>query len=170
MAGLNLNRKTMENKLIPMTDFTLQKCKFLEIESNDDLKLNMESHFALLSIRRYAQFLKQPLALWMFIPVDENNVPLEFIEYEAWTGSDEEYNEYTHKYFEAKNKVLFEGFEIEQSKSRIGFYLPEYNCIDYSIVQNNFSSPSKWLTTIEDLIIYSGLILTATAIKSIYGS
>ncbi|HAY3545138.1 TPA: hypothetical protein JRX92_003540 [Elizabethkingia anophelis] len=37
----------------------------------------MESHFALLSIRRYAQFLKPPLALWMFIACDEDGKPLE---------------------------------------------------------------------------------------------
>ncbi|WP_277496804.1 hypothetical protein [Elizabethkingia anophelis] len=157
----------MENKLIPMTDFVLQEFKRWENKETPDYQSTGKY---VLGTKIYASFLKQPLTLGMFIPVDENNVPLEFIEYEAWTGSDEEYNEYTHKYFEAKNKVLFEGFEIEQSKSRIGFYLPEYNCIDYSIVQNNFSSPSKWLTTIEDLIIYSGLILTATAIKSISGS
>lgn len=51
--------------------------EFIGIESNDDLKLNMESHFALLSIRRYAQFLKPPLALWMFIACDEDGKPLE---------------------------------------------------------------------------------------------
>lgn len=100
-----------------MTEFTLQKCKFLETESNDDLKLNMESHFALLSIRRYAQFLKQPLELWMLIPCDENNMPLK---------EPESYNMYLDLaiapanswtkicklYREAKSRVLFEGFKL----------------------------------------------------------
>ncbi|MCT4153225.1 hypothetical protein HZP59_18510 [Elizabethkingia anophelis] len=110
----------MENKLIPMTDFTLQKCKFLEIESNDDLKLNMESHFALLSIRRYAQFLKQPLALWMFVPCDENNVPLEkpVAPKNFWESDEQDsqlwaqYQYDIDMYEKAKSRVIFEGFRI----------------------------------------------------------
>ncbi|MDV3583429.1 hypothetical protein CMU85_18170 [Elizabethkingia anophelis] len=137
----------------------------MNIEMFNDCR---EDDFAV--VYNYTSFLKTPLRLGMFTPVDENNKPLEFIEYEAWTGSDNHYNEYMKMYLESCEHVLFEGFEVEKSKSRIGFYLPEYNYIDYSIVQNNFSSPSKYLTTIEDLIIYSGLTLTETAIKQIYGS
>ncbi|HFI4796469.1 TPA: hypothetical protein ACGQK4_002188 [Elizabethkingia anophelis] len=146
----------MENKLVPMTEFVLS---ILNNTSPNNFVKGVES------IRAYAEFLKQPLELWMFIPCDENNVPLMKPDY---LGGEtyKRWNDYDY----AKSRVLFEGFEIEQSKSRIGFYLPEYNCIDYSIVQNNFSSPSKYLTTIEDLIIYSGLTLTETAIKQIYGS
>ncbi|WP_395765199.1 hypothetical protein [Elizabethkingia anophelis] len=140
-----------------MTDFVLNSAK--------DQKHRRDKYDDIYS---YADFLKQPLALWMVVPCDENNVPLEFIEYEAWTGSDEEYNKHTHKYFEAKERVLFEGFEIEMSKNRVDIYLSNYNHISYSRIQNNFSSPSKLLTTIEDLVMYSGLTLTETAIKSIY--
>ncbi|KUY28046.1 hypothetical protein [Elizabethkingia ursingii] len=162
----------MENKLISMTDFVLSKERasgyyesqidFYDGECKD--KAN---------IIAYAQFLKQPLALWMFVPCDENNVSLEEPTSIKWVYGCEQYFEQDKawkEYKKAKSRVLFEGFEIEKSKSRIGFYLAEYNYIDYSIVQNNFSSPSKYLTTIEDLIIYSGLTLTETAIKSIYGS
>ncbi|MYZ60739.1 hypothetical protein EH151_12665 [Elizabethkingia anophelis] len=100
-----------------MTEFTLQKCKFLEIESNDDLKLNRESHFALLSIRRYAQFLKQLLALWMFVPCDENNVPLEepiysITNYGASPEAFKRFEEDRKKFEQAKSRVLFEGFKV----------------------------------------------------------
>lgn len=153
----------MENKLIPMTDF---------VQMQLDTKQS-SSEFKEV-IKNYNQFLKQSLALWMFVPCDQNgNILSEPQMIEKRLGFDETEIDYNYAevevYKKAKERVLFEGFEIEKSKSRIGFYLPEYNCIDYSIVQNNFSSPSKWLTIIEDLIIYSGLTLTETA-KQIYGS
>lgn len=156
----------MENKLIPMTTFVVEQPTTYEWGAI------IPQYRLYQNILKYAQFLKQPLALWMFIPCDSNGKLYDMLEVEKW----KEHSHYSTHYKEeleffeqAKSRVLFEGFEIELSKSRIGFYLPEYNCIDYSIVQNNFSSPSKWLTTIEDLIIYSGLTLTETA-KQIYGS
>ncbi|WP_395762361.1 hypothetical protein ACH34C_07075 [Elizabethkingia anophelis] len=56
----------MENKLISMTDFVLNSAK--------DQKHRRDKYDDIYS---YADFLKQPLALWMFFPCDENNVPLE---------------------------------------------------------------------------------------------
>lgn len=173
----------MENKLIPMTDFTLQKCKFLEIESNDDLKLNMESHFALLSIRRYAQFLKQPLALWMFVPCDENNVPLEEpIKYKEWLSLKEKNTEFyfnsenkdCEAYHKAKSIVLFEGFELLsdyngmyrlRNAQNIDITFDSYGCY----AEPSDSIPGKRINTIEE-ITYLDLTLTETAIKQIYGS
>ncbi|MDV4070278.1 hypothetical protein CMT45_00935 [Elizabethkingia anophelis] len=172
----------MENKLIPMTDFTLQKCKFLEIESNDDLKLNMESHFALLSIRRYAQFLKQPLALWMFVPCDENNVPLEEpIKYKEWLSLKEKNTEFyfnsenkdCEAYHKAKSIVLFEGFELLsdyngmyrlRNAQNIDITFDSYGCY----AEPSDSIPGKRINTIEE-ITYLDLTLTETA-KQIYGS
>ncbi|PUB29368.1 hypothetical protein C8J95_10619 [Elizabethkingia sp. YR214] len=63
-----------------------------------------------------------------------------------------------------RRKCTFKGFEVELSKSRVDIYLPEYNHISYSRIQNNFSSPSMWLATIEDSIMYLGITLAATAI------
>ncbi|MCT3814517.1 hypothetical protein CMT92_07315 [Elizabethkingia anophelis] len=148
----------MENKLIPMTEFTLQKCKFLEIESNDDLKLNMESHFSLLSIRRYTQFLKQSLALWMLVPVDKNGNIIEFIEYEAWTGSDDHYNEYMNVYLEAYERVLFEGFKVVDYwiENEYGEHLIDLDALTAFSIEDL----ANWQCDIE---------LTETA-KQIYGS
>ncbi|MDE5526642.1 hypothetical protein [Elizabethkingia meningoseptica] len=140
----------MENKLIPMTTFVLEQAK--SPIHRIDVAFNCI---------KYAKFLLQPLTLGMFIPVDENNVPLEFIEYEAWTGSDEEYNEYTHKYFEAKNKVLFEGFEFMHSYEEFWTFKHK----------DNFEMFVPMNTTIEKLIQKNiEITLTASAIKSIYGS
>ncbi|MCT4238494.1 hypothetical protein HZP42_19105 [Elizabethkingia anophelis] len=166
----------MENKLIPMTDFVINSNE-KRMSSNPYNERDYDNDF-IRSVNEYAKFLSQPLTLGMFIPCDEDGNPWVYPPTnEEWewakkdsTEAEQSFKQKEYLFNEAKSRVLFEGFEIEQSKSRIGFYLPEYNCIDYSIVQNNFSSPSKWLTTIEDLIIYSGLILTPTAIKSIYGS
>ncbi|MDV3474571.1 hypothetical protein [Elizabethkingia meningoseptica] len=177
----------MENKLIPVTEFTLQKCKFLETESNDDLKLNMESHFALLSIRRYAQFLKQPLALWMFVPCDEDGKPLEepknygiWIDLHNSSGSTMGFEDH-EKYLEAKERVLFENaIKIDRSPYKCTKRLlidlavdtpfriyTELRYPDGNIERNEFPNPKKPNMTIEDLIEYN-LNLTETAIKQIY--
>ncbi|MCT3835896.1 hypothetical protein HZQ15_18800 [Elizabethkingia anophelis] len=161
----------MENKLIPLSDFVL---KTVHTPNINEAICWEQTEERLQKIYKYTQFLKQPLALWMFVPCDQNgNILSEPQMIEKRLGFDETEIDYNYAevevYKKAKERVLFEGFEIEQSKSRIGFYLAEYNCIDYSIIKNNFSSPSKYLTTIEDLIIYSGLTLTETA-KQIYGS
>ncbi|WP_407497476.1 hypothetical protein [Elizabethkingia meningoseptica] len=150
----------MENKLIPLSDF-VQK----QLDTKQSTSEFKET------VRNYTEFLKQPLTLGMFIPVDENNVPLEFIEYEAWTGSDEEYNEYTHKYFEATNKVLFEGFYYQSNYS-------EKTQTKYEYVRNKFPHVFSFEqiknNTIESLLTgfkeEFQITLTATAIKSIYGS
>lgn len=131
----------MENKLIPLSTFVMN------IEMFNDCR---EDDFAV--VYNYASFLKKPLRLDMFVEIDDKGNVL---------GTYDPGNE--------DSKVLFEGFEIEMSKNRVDIYFSNYNHISYSRIQNNFSSPSKLLTTIEDLIIYSGLILTETA-KQIYGS
>lgn len=66
-------------------------------------------------ITSYAEFLKQPLTLGIFVPVDEKgNVLKEELKYSFAT---EESNAgIRHKnYREAQNKVLFEGFNIVKS-------------------------------------------------------
>ncbi|MDV3749754.1 hypothetical protein CMU21_18145 [Elizabethkingia anophelis] len=170
----------MENKLIPMTEFTLQKCKFLEMEWNDDLKLNMESHFALLSVRRYAQFLKQPRELWMFVPCDEDNVPLKepiysVVNYGSSPEAFKRFEEDRLNFEQAKSRVLFEGFFISKYTSLSGEIVYEIKNqaslpINEVVVLRQRGKDAKFLIEkIEDLIQYN-LTLSATAIKSIYGS
>ncbi|CAI9673423.1 MULTISPECIES: hypothetical protein [Elizabethkingia] len=163
----------MENKLIPMTEFTLQKCKFLEIESNDDLKLNMESHFALLSIRRYAQFLKQPLALWMFVSINSKGEIAQRPEWKNNKGGELQFEYENKEYEEAKSRVLFEGFKLLSDYN--GMYrLRNAQNVDITFDSHGCyaepfdSIPGKRINTIEE-ITYLDLTLTET-VKQIYGS
>ncbi|OPC34584.1 hypothetical protein [Elizabethkingia miricola] len=171
----------MENKLISMVAF-IQRQEETRMQSNPYNEQDYDNYFIRI-VNEYAKFLKQPLTLGMFIPVDENNVPLEFIEYESWTVSDEEYNEYTHKYFEAKERVLFENaVRIDRSPYKCTGrllidlaidtpfrILTELRYPDGKIERTEFPSPKKPNMTIEDLVSYN-LTLTATAIKNIYES
>lgn len=160
----------MENKLIPLSDFVLQEFKKWE---NKDTPAYQSTAKYVFNTKIYAEFLKQLLALWMFVPCDENNVPLEFIEYETWTGSDEEYNEYTHKYFEAKSRVLFEGFalngaELFNKELNISIYLDTYEYVEHH--DNGYGGGNLSGINIEALAnAHLKITLTETA-KQIYGS
>ena len=91
-------------KLISMTSFVLQR-DITDIKQRD-------------SIVKYANFLKQPLKLEMFVPCDEDGNVLEEPKIE------EEYvDEHTTQIFaqyqydldKAKEKVLFEGIEFRKN-------------------------------------------------------
>ena len=86
-------------KIISMTDFVLDKQRFKE-----------DSDTAIFKVTNYAKFLKQPLELWMFVPCDENGNVLEDI---IGNGMIHNYSEKVKQYEQAKDKVLFEGFEYD---------------------------------------------------------
>jgi len=117
-------------KIISMTDFVINAKRYDKIEN-------------------YANFLKQPLAVWQFVPCDENgNILEEPVHYETWLklhefeGSTIGFDEYS-KYQQAKERCLFEGFSEKDAR--------------FSLFANE---------TIEDLIEYN-LQLTKTAEKLI---
>ena len=89
-------------KLISMTDFVLE-----QIKESTGLEKVGGVGIALSRIHKYANFLKKPLTLGMFVPCDEEgNVlenPIETI------GGVELYTEI---YQQAKERVLFKGFEM----------------------------------------------------------
>ena len=95
-------------KLIPMTDFVLQYKS--DVSTNNEDKI-MDAAYAMIG---YANFLKQPLTLSMFVPVDgdgdiidePNDLTKDLAEggHLASTWVIDAYNE-------AKSKVLFEGFK-----------------------------------------------------------
>lgn len=95
-------------KLVNMTTFVLEQVKDVE---------NAGVSYTLAVINKYANFLKQELTLGMFVPVDEKgNVleepkPLKGCEYweEQELGCD------WIIYRKAKTKVLFEGFEVNNT-------------------------------------------------------
>jgi len=147
-------------KLIGMTDFVLEQ---REIYVNDRLtKANIGLHVYLSKTSNYANFLKQPLELWMFVPCGENGNVLELphpsnYNMQADVAYDL-YNEDIQVFMKAKERVLFEGFEIKDGLSV---------CDENSIIHvfwnyENIWKLSKGISTIEDLVKYN-LTLTQTA-------
>ena len=92
-------------KLISMTDFVLQENKGGQQVNSISSQLHQE----LRRIKKYANFLKQPLKLEMFVPCDEDGNVLEDI---TGQGMIPFYVEKAHRFLTAKEKVLFEDFEI----------------------------------------------------------
>lgn len=125
-------------------------------------------------IFKYANFLKQPLELWMFVPCDENgNVLEEPKNYKEWDIKklnvlyDLDLSKY-EEYQQAKKRCLFEGFEYKRTnydlatlhhlslKENREWVENKNYCIVYL---KDFESK-----TIEDLVKYN-LQLTPTALK-----
>ena len=129
-------------KLISMTDYVLEQ------NSNKSSSLWCPP-FVLQNVVNYANFLKQPLKLGMFIPCDENDVPLELNETTKLNAV------FLNQYQQAKDRVLFEGFEI------IGDYLfRKMNVCLFQISECN-------LYTTEHLLSFEefDVTLTESAIK-----
>lgn len=124
-----------ENKLISMTDFVL-----LDKYAGSPINMN----------KQYAQFLKQPLELWMFVPCDEDGNVLEEPKAEDYLHGQDSFifHRLQRDFIKAKEVCLF-----EKSKYGMGTIKEIIKC-------------SK---IIEDLITCSklDLRLTTTAIKQI---
>ena len=99
-----------------MTDFVLeQRMKTDEVNKATFYAIQTHIYEYYDKIFAYATFLKQPLTIGMFVPCDENTYILE-------EPADDNYAFYTHKnvslkeeYQDAKQKILFEGFEVKES-------------------------------------------------------
>ena len=116
-------------KLISMVDFCLEQRKTHTGDFEDYCDL----------ICRYSKFLKQPLALWMFVPCDLSGNVLE---------EKKPFQDKYYEYQEARERCLFKGFEMDNS-----FFYP-ISCLHEQ--------------TIEGLVKYN-LELTTTAQKEIFG-
>lgn len=140
----------MENReLIPITDFILEHEKSFEVNSEGWAIDYIDSIF------KYANFIKQPLKVEMFVPCDEYGDVLEEPKY--YNPNKVQLGWAYERWEKAKEKVLFEGFEVCNRNS-------EMNCV----VHKNFhlNTGFKHRKTIEDLTSY-GLTLTPSAIKQI---
>ncbi len=147
-------------KLISMTDFVL----------SDEVKSQLEYLNCYKLIRNYANFLKQPLTLGMFVPCDEHGNVLEEPKHNG-NPLDIRYNmSLCEKYQQAKERCLFEGFEMYCNNAvtdneisvvftKSGGILLDRN---YETHVENIGCVNK----IEDLVQYN-LTLTATAQKQI---
>ena len=155
-------------KLISMTEFVIHESFGVgnEIISKDEF-CNKCSN--------YANFLKQPLTLGMFIPCDEEGNILEepdhSMYFTATTIGEDKYNNDAYEYEQAEERVLFEGFhvigvdknychiELKNADLWIVFYNGKI-CLEYS-----FNEETS-IYTIEDIIEYN-LTLTDSAIKQL---
>jgi hypothetical protein len=165
----------MKNKLISMTDFVLEQDKLEFVPKGEDYA-DEWSNFCLQRLDRitaYANFLKQPLELWMFVPCDENGKPMKE-GYEVFDEDCTEYDEYVFKYQKAKERCLFEGFEYCESQSKatiLGIPLSVSPYTDSGrlyVTKKELDGYHTWfhLFTIEDLI-QCNLTRTQTAINQI---
>lgn len=136
-------------KLISMTDFVLEQHEQCISSTTDNVK--------------YANFLKQPLKLEMFVPCDEDGNVLEepscmyiyktqFFECTA----DETYR--CRKYLEAKKKILFKDCTAYKPMLKSDYYIVEFNNI------------RMWLTNTNrniEYLIQCDIQLTESAIKQL---
>jgi hypothetical protein len=135
-------------KLISMTDFVLEQ------------DTNWSYKNTIVSIRDYANFLKQPLELWMFVPCDSDGNVLDEPKgtdlNDSFFAMQVDYNLET-KYQQAKERCLFEGFEVDSEKT--------VNWNGIYIEQDSFNK-----INIEGLEYYCSstkIKLTPTAIKQL---
>ena len=138
-------------KLISMTDFVLN----LDNEDLNEQKIQ--------SIFDYANFLKQPLKLEMFVPCDDDGNVLEYPD-SIGVGNDFYYKRAYDQYEQAKEKVVFEGLEIKKNTDKIAYNSwlefhffnfsngnKEVNIIDFSVEKTEMTRVYK----IEDLVKYN---------------
>lgn len=146
-------------KLISMTDFVLNINELVPKES--DQFFQSWQNKKLMIIENYANFLKEPLKLEMFIHIDDNGEIAVRPQYE--TARRKEYIEEEKIYFKAKEKVLFEGFEH-------GYKWYETFIVMRDKVSGRGQFQLSKYKTIEGLLNDEfDFILTENAIKRIFG-
>lgn len=153
------------HKLIPMTAFVIE---YYSNEGYADLQI-------LSLMKNYANFLKQPLMLGMFVPVDSNgNVLKEPKNYISWkslkhndgTRGDvsgfEEYDEYQ----KAEQDCLFEGFKVDYNGySKVRVVASYDHSIELSF--NKIDLMPTGFKDVEALIAFDDIYLTCNALKLI---
>lgn len=162
------NQKIM--KLISNTEYGIEIAEMVV-----DEKLSIEKAFLLRC--KYDQFLKQPLKLEMFVPCDLDGNVLEEPDFMSGDYDDNgfgdvdkyKYKKYLNEYQEAKERVLFEGFEVKRTFVADGtfFYRVEINCLVLFKNHNNKGwYNSSEITFVESLTLLD-LTLTESAKKQI---
>lgn len=156
------------HKLIPMTDFVIE---YYSHEGYADLQtLNL--------MNNYATFLKKPLTLGMFVPVDEKgNILKEPKNYASWkslkhnqkeSASNAEitiFEEYK-VYQKAERKCLFEGFKIAYNGYSVVRIVAEYDeSVELSFNKNEKAFQN--FSHIESLTRFNEIFLNETALKKI---
>ncbi len=156
------------HKLIPMTDFVIE---YYSHEGYADLQ-------TLKLMNNYATFLKKPLTLGMFVPVDEKgNILKEPRNYTSWkslkhnkktsagSGESTVFEEYK-VYQKAEKRCLFEGFKIAYNGYSVVRIVAEYD----KSVELSFNKNEKVFQNfndIESLTYFNEIYLNEPALKKI---
>jgi len=148
--------------LIGMTEFVkLEHEKYI----NDRVvPANVGLHLYLSNTHNFANFLSQPPKLGHFIPCDENDAPLGMPIIYDGMDSDALLDE--KKYFEAVDRILFEGAIFRNIQPSIDYNYYEINGVKI-FTENNHGKFYSNFKTIESLTPYN-LKLTQTAKNRIY--
>ena len=121
-----------------MTDYVLEQ-----------YKINQYDEDYIFNVLRYANFLKQPVTLGMFVPCDENGNVLE----EPKFYFHHEYKVALEKYQKAQEKVIFNGFEcVEMFKRDKVITFQGLINVFYWRYEHQEWTIAKGIKTIEDLI------------------
>ncbi|KIC63943.1 hypothetical protein [Chryseobacterium taiwanense] len=154
------------HKLIPMTTFVIE---YYSHEGYADLQ-------TLKLMKNYANFLKKPLHLGMFVPVDEKgNVLKEPKNYASWktlehnskgeTNDTSVFEEY-RIYQAAEQHCLFKGFKVDYNGySRVRIVATYNTSIELSFNKTDLSFLS--FQDVESLISLHDIYLTRTALRLI---
>lgn len=156
------------HKLIPMTTFVIE---YYSNEGYADLQtLNL--------MNNYARFLKQPLTLGMFVPIDaEGKVLKEPKNYKSWkslehnnrkdhdSSPNTSFEEY-RIYQKAEENCLFEGFEVAYNGYSVVRIVASYDhSIELSFNTNDLTSQT--LNDVESLTAFHEIYLNSNALKMI---
>ena len=159
-------------KLISQKEYDKQIKDWIKENNKTEKDQSFTDSIALDKIFKYNEFIDKSLNLGMFIACGkEGNVleePKAYKNYLSYNSNvlkenhPEVYKE-CEQYQEAKERVLFEGFDIEYSehKTIIYFHFKSFNSIQYHIKEKKFYSYEN----IEDFVKMD-LTLTPNAIKN----
>ncbi|MBK1896739.1 hypothetical protein [Chryseobacterium paridis] len=156
------------HKLIPMTTFVLE---YYSHEGYADLQtLNL--------MNNYANLLKHPLTLGMFIPVDaDGNVLKEPKNYVSWKSLEHNTKhinensavpgfEENNIYQRAEQNCFFEGFKVAYNGYSVVRIVASYDdAIELSF--NKIDQKFQTFEDIESLTVFDEIYLSATALKAI---
>lgn len=135
--------------LISMTNFVFKTAQ--------DYQFKDDCGFAY-AIRKYASFLKLPLELKMFVRCDLNGEPMKEPTLLQKQSDSEHHRRYYATWLEAKEKLVFKGFEVKTKTAFNKGY--DFVCDNNEIFYPFWYNPvtgwelSKGLKTVEDLVIF----------------
>lgn len=156
------------HKLIPMTDFVIE---YYSHEGYADLQ-------TLKLMNNYATFLKKPLTLGMFVPVDnQGNILKEPKNYASWKSLEHNKKGTVRKtdstvfeeykiYRKAEEKCLFEGFRIAYN----GYSVVRITAIYNPSIELSFNKNDKTFQNfrdVESLTSFDEIFLNTHALKKL---